>query len=109
MKKTRNEPQIFDDVFEALGLPDAQDRRTRVGLSAIITKHIRERGWTQKEAAEHVGLTQGDISRLMNGNVRGFSEGRLESILVLMDLVVRISVSTPLRGEIPGILVEIGS
>lgn len=104
----KNDPQIFEDVFEALDLPDAQDMRTRVGLAAIVTKHIRDRGWTQKEAAEHVGFSQGDISRLMNGNVRGLSEGRLEAVLVLMDLVVRITVSAPLRGETPGILVEMG-
>jgi len=72
----------------------------------MIAEQVRARRWTQQEAAKRLGIGQPDLSRLMNGNVRGFSEARLERLLVSMDLVVRITVSTPGRNEKPGVLVE---
>lgn len=98
--------KVYDDVFEALGRPDATVMRTRVRLAAVLTEQIRSRGWKQNEAAERLKLSQPDLSRLMNGNVRRFSEAKLEELLVRMNLVVRIVVSAPTGGQQPGVLVE---
>lgn len=74
--------QVFENVFDALAdTPDeAANLRARADLIRQITAAIRERGWTQQEAAEHCRLTQPRISDLMNGRISKFSLDALVNV-----------------------------
>jgi predicted XRE-type DNA-binding protein len=67
-------------------------RRVKADLAHAINTAIRSNGWTQMDAAEHVGLTQAEISRLGRMKTDGFSQERLQNALrrLGMDLEIRI-------------------
>lgn len=79
------------DVYEAFGLtvePDDVARRVRRRLAARVAAAVRERGWTQSEAAEHLDLHQPEVSRILRGKVEKTSADKL--IVVLAKLGDRV-------------------
>ena len=66
------------NVFADLGLPDA---------AAELVKAL---GLTQTQAAQRLGVSQPDISRLMKTRPTGFSTDRLLAMLTALDLDVDI-------------------
>ena len=74
--------QTFASVFDALcNTPaEAADMHLRANLMMHITTTIQENGWTQKQAAEHCGLTQPRINDLLNGKIDKFSLDALVKI-----------------------------
>ena len=81
------------NVFADLGLPDADAHMLKAELVARIGKIIRERRLKQVEAAELLGLSQPDVSRLLRGNFREYSLERLLRLLARLghdvDIVIR--------------------
>lgn len=69
------------NVFANLGLPDADKLQIKSGLTVEIAKAIRQRGFTQAEAAERMGLTQPTVSSLLRGEFSNFSERKLMDCL----------------------------
>jgi predicted XRE-type DNA-binding protein len=65
------------NVFEDLGLPDAEELLLKAKLASVVADLVREKGWSQRQAAGVLGLTQPEVSALMNGKLRGFSLARL--------------------------------
>ncbi len=65
------------NVFADLGLPDAEKLQIKSGLTVEIAKAIRERGLTQAEAAQRMGLTQPQVSSLLRSEFSNFSERKL--------------------------------
>ena len=57
----------------------------------ILTEQIRQTGLTQKEAAEHLGVTQPRISDLIRGKIDVFS------IDTLIAMLSRLGVKTSIR------------
>lgn len=80
------------NVFEDLGFPDAETRLAKAELSRIIRGEIKERGLTQVQAAQVLGVTQPDVSDLVRGRLSRFSMERLERFLNALDFDVRIQV-----------------
>jgi predicted XRE-type DNA-binding protein len=84
-----------DNVFADLGFPakDAAELKIKAGLTLQIYQRINELGLTQVRAAQRLGLSQPDVSKLMNGRHSGYSVERLLSLLnaleVDVDIVVR--------------------
>jgi predicted XRE-type DNA-binding protein len=66
------------NVFEDMGMRDAEERLAKAELARVIRNEIRERGLTQSEAAEMLGVKQPDISDLTRGKLARFSMERLE-------------------------------
>ena len=85
------------NVFADLGLPDADAHMVKAELVAQIDKIIRERQLKQVEAANLLGLSQPDVSRLLRGNFREYSLERLLRLLATLghdvDIVIRESSS----------------
>ncbi len=79
-----------NNVFADLGLEDAGELLVKADLALAITTEFRDRRWTQIESAEHTGLTQSDISRLGRMKTDGFSQERLQSVLLLLGVDVEI-------------------
>lgn len=90
---------VDDDLFEILNIPNAADERARVDLASAITREIRRRGLTQARAAALLGVSQPDVSAIMNARVDGFSQERLERLLNALDMEVRIQVGPRPAGQ----------
>ena len=84
-----------DNIFEDLGLPDAQTRLAKAELSRSIRRVLAAKGWKQREAAEVLGLAQSDVSDLIRGKLKRFSMERLHTLLMRLGADVRIDVEEP--------------
>jgi predicted XRE-type DNA-binding protein len=86
------------DVFADLGFPVAHG--LKAGLVSRLQRAVRERGLTQTQAAEVVGLTQADLSRLFSGKFSNVSVERLMNALAKLDLDIDVTVRR--KGEAAG-------
>ena len=80
------------NVFQDMGMRDAEERLAKAELARLIRKDITTRGLTQTEAAELLDIRQPDISDLVRGKLARFSMCRLEKFLNRLDLEIRIQV-----------------
>ena len=80
------------NVFADLGLPDAEKLQIKSGLTTEIAKAIRERGLTQVEAAQRMGLTQPKVSSLLRGEFSNLSERKLMDCLNRLGYDIEIKV-----------------
>lgn len=73
----------FDNIFDAVTDNDAEasEFQTRSDLMIAIRDIIAAKKWSQKEAAEHMGLTQPRVSSLVNGHIEKFSIDKLLTCL----------------------------
>ena len=100
-RRTTHVPKIDDtsitpgsgNVFEDLGLPDADIHLAKLDLSRVIEDIMKAREWTQKKAASVLGIATSDMSDLIRGKLARFSLERLERFLVALDMDVRIQVA----------------
>lgn len=69
------------NVFADLDLPKAEARLAKANLATKIAQSIERNAWTQQQVAERTGLGPADISRLLLGQLSGFSTDRLITIL----------------------------
>lgn len=81
------------NVFEDLGLPNAEERLAKALLARTIKQIIAHHGWTQTKAAKHVGLAASDMSDIVRGKLARFSLDRLESVILDLDMDIHIRVS----------------
>lgn len=81
------------NVFEDMGLADAEEKLAKAKIAAIINKIVEERGLTQKETAKILGLSQPKTTALRNGNLKGFSIERLFLFLEALDQHIEITIT----------------
>jgi len=60
-------------------------------LIIILTELIRDEGWSQKVAAQKLGVTQPRVSNLMNGQISKFAIDMLLEMLCRMGFVMDVS------------------
>ena len=89
------------NVFDDLGLPEAETHLLKAELVSRIDEIIRRRRLTQKRAAEILGISQPDVSRLLKGNFRDYSVERLFRLLQALGRDVEIVIRKP-RSKRPG-------
>ncbi len=83
------------NLFADLGFPksEAADLKVKAKLVLRLYLRIKELGLTQVTAAERLGVSQPDVSKLMNGRHSGYSIDRLLAFLnaleVDIDIIVR--------------------
>ena len=110
-KKPAPDVEVHDstgNVFEDMGMRDAEERLAKAELARVIRKAIDQRGMTQSEAGDLLGIKQPDVSDLVRGKLARFSMERLERFLNALDLEVRIQVGPrPSGKERAGITVEV--
>ena len=80
------------NVFADLGLPDADTHFVKAKLVSNILDTMRDQGLTQTKAAELMGITQPEISRLNNGHFRDVTAERLMRLLTRLGCEVDIVV-----------------
>ena len=91
MPKSRNKEQrasnetTFEEssgnVFVDLGYPEAVNIVARLQLMMQIENIIRQRGWTQEQAAKVLELRQSRVSELMNSRSEKFTIDMLMKLL----------------------------
>lgn len=69
------------NVFSDLGFRDSEERLLKAKLAIKIARLIEQKGWTQTETAERIGLDQPKVSHRLRGRFSGFSADRLFAIL----------------------------
>src|SRR6185436_3886224 len=81
------------NVFADLGFEDSEERLLKAELAAKIAQLIQKKGWTQAQTAERTALDQPKISRLLRGQLSGFSADRLFAILNRIGHSVEVRIS----------------
>jgi predicted XRE-type DNA-binding protein len=85
------------NVFADLGLPDAEERLTKADLAIQIASSIRAQKLTQAKAAILFAIDQPKVSRLLRGQLSGFSTEKLIHFLTLLgrDVVIVVKPADP--------------
>jgi len=74
---------------------DAQNMKLRAALMIALTAHIKDRGWSQADAARQLGVTQPRISDLMRGKIALFGLDSLVTMATQAGLHVDMSIAEP--------------
>jgi predicted XRE-type DNA-binding protein len=81
------------NVFADLGVTDPEEALAKAALAHEVARVIAERGWTQAQAANVLGIDQPKVSALVRGRLAGFSLGRLFRLLNALGRNVEIVVT----------------
>jgi predicted XRE-type DNA-binding protein len=87
------------NVYAQLGFPDAEEMLVKAQLVTKIAEILRERGWSQQQAAKVLGLTQPKLSRMLRGQFRGISEMKMMDCLVRLGHAVKIVVGPESKAD----------
>ena len=90
------------NVFADLGLPNPEERLAKAGLAFRIAGVIRARRLIQASAARILKIDQPKISRLLRGQLSGFSTERLMQFLTLLGRDVEIVIKRAPRSRRQG-------
>ena len=85
------------NVFADLGFADAEERLLKARLTFEIAQLIKKKGLTQAQVAERTALDQPKVSRLLNGQLSGFSADRLIAVLNRLGHSVEVRISAKER------------
>jgi predicted XRE-type DNA-binding protein len=85
------------NVFADLGLPNPEQELLKARLTMQIYRIVKERGLTQAQAGEILGIRQPHVSALMRNRAGNFSVGRLMEFLTTLGQDVKIMVKPTRR------------
>ncbi len=91
---TKRRPKVeagSGNVFADLGLPDAEDMLLKSTIVIELRRLIKQRKLTQTAAAKLIGIGQADLSKILHGHFRGYSEARLMRMLTAFGQDVEIT------------------
>jgi predicted XRE-type DNA-binding protein len=80
------------NVFEDLGIPDAEEAMVKADLAMEIAATIKKRHLTQAQAAKIMEIDQSRVSRIVRGHLDRYSIDILLRFLTLLDRDVTIVV-----------------
>lgn len=84
--------KVYKSVWDALtdSPEESANMQIKSDLMRKLEKIIKEKDWTQAEAAAHCRLTQPRVNDLLRGRISRFSLDALVNIAVALGLRVRI-------------------
>jgi predicted XRE-type DNA-binding protein len=91
---TESRPKIEvggGNIFADLGLPDAEELLLKSSIVIELRRLIKQRRLTQTVAAKLIGISQADLSRILRGHFRGYSEAKLMRMLTAFGQDVEIT------------------
>jgi predicted XRE-type DNA-binding protein len=94
------------NVFADIGLPDPETHLLKAELVRRIGVVIEATPLTQAEAAERMGMSQPDVSKMLRGGYRPISLEKLMQCLVALGQTVTINIDTPARQKPPSIRIS---
>ena len=89
------------NVFRDLGFSEEKSAELMLkgSLLQALQETIKGRGWKQVEAAAELGIDQAKVSKLLSGQMAGFSIERLVHFLSLLGQNVEVTVRKATRGR----------
>jgi predicted XRE-type DNA-binding protein len=92
MSKRRPKVEVGSgNIFADLGLPDAEEMLLKSTIVIELGRLIKQRKLTQTAAAKLIGIGQADLSKILRGRFRGYSEAKLMRMLTAFDQDVEIT------------------
>ena len=92
---------IFEEssgnVFADLGLKDADEIFMRGKIGIQVIRILKQRNLKQREISQILGISQPEVSHLMDGEFQRFSEGKLLLFLKRLDTDAHSRKSPPQR------------
>ena len=85
------------NVFADLGFEDSEERLLKAKLAIKIAQLIQRKGLTQTQTAQRTALDQPKVSRLLRGQLSGFSADRLFAVLNRLGHSVEVRISAKER------------
>lgn len=85
-------PEGFQNVFDALGLPGAEELSAKAELAAKFIDVVRERGLSYEDAANEVGSTPSRVAMICCADLDDFTIDELCRFLVALGQNVEIGV-----------------
>lgn len=95
-KMTGRKEKVQDssgNVFADLDFQDTEELLLKAKLASKIAQLIEEKGLTQAQIAERTALDQPKVSRLLRGQLSGFSADRLFTMLNRLGHSVEVRIS----------------
>jgi len=80
------------NIFADLGLPNPKEALAKAQLALRIATIIKKRGLSQTQAAQILGTPQSKVSRIVTGQLSGFTIDRLMRYLTALDAEIEIIV-----------------
>lgn len=89
------------NIFRDLGFSEERSAELilKNSLLQALQDTIREQGWKQVEAAARLGIDQAKVSKLLAGQIAGFSVERLVHYLSVLGQDVEVTVRRAPRGQ----------
>ena len=89
------------NMFRDLGFPEkrAAELILKSSLLQALQETIKGRGWKQSEAAARLGIDQAKVSKILTGQMAGFSVERLVHFLSLLGQDVEVTIRNASRGQ----------
>lgn len=88
-----------DNLFADLCFPEAESHLLKAQLVARLSGVLKDMGLTQAEAAQRMGVSQPDVSRVLRGQFRDISVERLLRMMVRVGCAVDIVVRPAADGQ----------
>ncbi|MCE5242447.1 MAG: helix-turn-helix transcriptional regulator [Syntrophobacteraceae bacterium] len=88
-----------ENVFEDLGLDNAEELLAHSQLGIEVFRILDGRKLKQREIGALLGISQPDVSRLMNGHFSRFSKDKLFDFLKRLNCKVTIHIAPHREGE----------
>lgn len=77
--------QFFESPFHATETAEVADNMVlRADIMIMIRDIIEQKGWTQKQAADRLNISQPRVSDIINGKIEKFTLDFLVSMLVAL-------------------------
>lgn len=102
MNKKLEIEESSGNVFADIGLPNPEERLAKANLAMRISEAIRARRLSQTRAAHVLRIDQPKVSRLLRGQLSGFSTERLMHFLTLLGRDVEITIRLAPRSRRQG-------
>lgn len=101
MKKRVTVTKGSGNIFRDLGFSEERSAELifKSSLLQALQETIRGRGWKQREAALRLSIDQAKVSKLLAGQMAGFSVERLVHFLSLLGQDVEVTVKQAPRGR----------
>jgi predicted XRE-type DNA-binding protein len=81
------------NIFADLGLENAEEELLKAQLAHAIRRLIQTSGFTQAEAARHMGTSQPKVSAILGGKLAGFTSDRLLEYVRALECDVQITIT----------------
>ncbi|GKS65370.1 hypothetical protein YTPLAS72_26740 [Nitrospira sp.] len=96
------------NIFRDLGFSEERSAELilKSSLLQALQDTIRSHAWKQAEAATRLGIDQAKVSKLLSGQMAGFSVERLVHFLSLLGQDVEVTVRQAPRGQRYGTVIS---